>query len=957
MKQTLPGLKTTTLLLLLFIFACSSAGMAADEYDFLNDDYLYEDETEDVFEDLEYFQNELETPYADVPRGHWAYKAVERLAELGLIEGGKDGLFHGDRPMTRYEMAVLVNKILQRYLEWDDTGKVVRYKTVRVKKDRPPPARAPVPAAAAPADAPADEPDEEIMVIMPRRPNLIPEAQDVTVTSPSGEHVTLKRTGRMSVIDESEAAGTDGRLPAVKEVAAEDEQEEEEESGREKEIEEKEPPAAAEPEPEWEERIVKVEEKIDLTQKDLDSIEQLLNTFKKELKDIDKTFKKEIRDVQRVSLKNQRQVEKLKMEDDRFRITGSDSFTLRIGGAVTGDGQGRHETTSANNSLKLTFDSTPDSSEDFSISGTTSVNTILGGRKGYWGYISGDNTAFSLDSINMQFQDKQDDPNNPRNFKIRDLQVGNISVAYSPLTMFGFKVQGLSTSVKLNDYTLNMFAGRTAYHYGRLFGLFDYYVDGDDTQYDRYVYGVNMQTPVFGEVKSMGNIQKIWMYDNHHTNYPGCNTGYWVDLEFEDDPSRQKGIDSDSSYKDIFCLPPEKNSVMSAFVRYPLLDNIYLTGEYAHSTYYKPGYSVNISRDCVPESTDDEDLGEDQVKCDPTDPEKKFNDPTQTDKEGWYPSKERREQDDGFLLLFDYNKGPITIFPIGYAKLGPEFSTKYFGLPGFDMNDLLGGGGLSMLPISIQSLEVYITNFSIDKQQDDNYKYSTYYIWGNETEPMYFDPGAVAYGLSSQSDSTKSLLGTILGFVNNVNTRQETLKIDFWNNDLKYYFNDDINLNFKYSKANVALPTACLDITLETNPITDDHGNIIDKYRGDGVLDCANPESSDRTVKIDVAFSSQDYILNWRTSSRASSETTFGIRNMKLSVDYYVTTLTDLIDDLAPQGKNFILKQKFDYKLTSSANISFTYEKEYDRLPDSDDDEKFPVIDSEEVTLKIETTF
>ncbi len=947
MKQTLLGKKSTALLLfVILMFLCSYAARAADQFDFLDDDYLYKDETADVFEDLDYFQNTMESSYADVPRGHWAYKAVKHLAELGLIEGGPDGLFHGDRPMTRYEMAELVNKILVRYLEWDNTGKVVRYKTIKVRKE-------PVVATSRKHSAPVREVvpattdnTEELMVITPKRPNLIPEAQDITVTSPGGRHITLQRTGNMSVLEDRSAPADNSVLPDVPKVADDEEEQAEKH--------EEETPAAEEPtppEPEWEERIVKVEEKIDLTQKDLDTIEQLVNTFKKELKKYNKALKKEIKDVQRISLKNQRQIENLKKEDERFRITGNDTFSLESGGAVTGDHQNRHETTSINNSLSLTFDSTPDPAEDFSISGTTKVDTIIGGKTGYPGYISGDNTAFSLSSFNIQFQDKRDDPKNPRNFKIRDISVGNIAIAYSPLTMYGFKVQGLSASLKLNNYTLNVFGGRTAYHYGRLFGTLDYYVENDDTQYDRYVYGVNLQSSVLGEAKSMGNIQKIWMYDDKYTNYPGCNTGYWVKMDIEDDPSRQKGIDSDVAYKDFFCLPPEKNSVTSAFIRYPVTKNIYFTGEYAHSTYYKPGYSVMLDRDCVPESTADEDLKTGQVKCDPNDPAKKYADTTV---QGYFPSKERRDQDDGFIILLDYNKGPIKVFPLGYARLGPEFVTKYFGLPGFDMNDLMGGGGLSILPISIQSLEVFITNFSIDKQQEDNYKYSTYYIWGNEIEPMYFDPGAVAYGTSSLEKET--YLQLFLPTIDFINTRTETLKITYWNNDLKYYLNDDINLNFKYSVANLNLPKACLDFSTP-QVVTDDHGNLIDQYKGDGILDCGDPNGVDKDIKIDVLFNSQDYILNWRTSSRTESETTFGIRNISISVDYYLDAFVDAVNTLAPHGKNFLLKQSFKYKLTNSANISLSYEKEYDRLPDSDDTSKYPVIDSQKVSFQLEATF
>ncbi|MDH7601402.1 MAG: porin [Armatimonadota bacterium] len=48
----------------------------------------------------------------DVPPGHWAYDAVRSLIERGYLEGYQDGSFLGKRPMTRYEMAVLIKRII-----------------------------------------------------------------------------------------------------------------------------------------------------------------------------------------------------------------------------------------------------------------------------------------------------------------------------------------------------------------------------------------------------------------------------------------------------------------------------------------------------------------------------------------------------------------------------------------------------------------------------------------------------------------------------------------------------------------------------------------------------------------------------------------------------------------------------------------------------------------------------
>lgn len=51
-------------------------------------------------------------PFSDVPAGHWAYDAVNKLAAEGVLEGYPDGTYGGDRLMTRYEMAQIVAKAM-----------------------------------------------------------------------------------------------------------------------------------------------------------------------------------------------------------------------------------------------------------------------------------------------------------------------------------------------------------------------------------------------------------------------------------------------------------------------------------------------------------------------------------------------------------------------------------------------------------------------------------------------------------------------------------------------------------------------------------------------------------------------------------------------------------------------------------------------------------------------------
>lgn len=55
--------------------------------------------------------------FPDVPETHWAYEAVSRLAGNDIIQGYPDGEFHGDRTMTRYEMAEIIYNALSRGAE------------------------------------------------------------------------------------------------------------------------------------------------------------------------------------------------------------------------------------------------------------------------------------------------------------------------------------------------------------------------------------------------------------------------------------------------------------------------------------------------------------------------------------------------------------------------------------------------------------------------------------------------------------------------------------------------------------------------------------------------------------------------------------------------------------------------------------------------------------------------
>ena len=52
-------------------------------------------------------------PFSDVPRTHWAYDAIQKAVDAGILQG-YDGKYHGKRLLNRYQMAVIVAKMLDR---------------------------------------------------------------------------------------------------------------------------------------------------------------------------------------------------------------------------------------------------------------------------------------------------------------------------------------------------------------------------------------------------------------------------------------------------------------------------------------------------------------------------------------------------------------------------------------------------------------------------------------------------------------------------------------------------------------------------------------------------------------------------------------------------------------------------------------------------------------------------
>ncbi|AEB10897.1 S-layer homology domain-containing protein [Marinithermus hydrothermalis] len=55
--------------------------------------------------------------FSDVPAGHWAKEAVEKLADEGIILGFPDGTFRGNEGLTRYQAALIIFRVLETIRE------------------------------------------------------------------------------------------------------------------------------------------------------------------------------------------------------------------------------------------------------------------------------------------------------------------------------------------------------------------------------------------------------------------------------------------------------------------------------------------------------------------------------------------------------------------------------------------------------------------------------------------------------------------------------------------------------------------------------------------------------------------------------------------------------------------------------------------------------------------------
>ncbi|MGM0502829.1 MAG: S-layer homology domain-containing protein [Bacillota bacterium] len=58
--------------------------------------------------------------FNDVPQNHWAYSSLEKVAQAGLLSGFADGSFKGKQELSRYQVAALTSRVMDK-IETGDT--------------------------------------------------------------------------------------------------------------------------------------------------------------------------------------------------------------------------------------------------------------------------------------------------------------------------------------------------------------------------------------------------------------------------------------------------------------------------------------------------------------------------------------------------------------------------------------------------------------------------------------------------------------------------------------------------------------------------------------------------------------------------------------------------------------------------------------------------------------------
>ncbi len=91
--------------------------------------------------------------FPDVAADHWAADAVERIADLGIVQGFPDGTYRGNESFTRYQAALVIERLLQVLTENTQAALVLTQEDVAALRGVVDQLRADVDALAARADA------------------------------------------------------------------------------------------------------------------------------------------------------------------------------------------------------------------------------------------------------------------------------------------------------------------------------------------------------------------------------------------------------------------------------------------------------------------------------------------------------------------------------------------------------------------------------------------------------------------------------------------------------------------------------------------------------------------------------------------------------------------------------------------------------------------------------------
>ncbi len=64
----------------------------------------------------------MAAPFSDVPASHWAFDAINKLSDKGIVQGFPDGKFKGNKGLTRFDLAMVTAKMLAHVEQMFESG-------------------------------------------------------------------------------------------------------------------------------------------------------------------------------------------------------------------------------------------------------------------------------------------------------------------------------------------------------------------------------------------------------------------------------------------------------------------------------------------------------------------------------------------------------------------------------------------------------------------------------------------------------------------------------------------------------------------------------------------------------------------------------------------------------------------------------------------------------------------